>query len=153
MKKKKYFAYGYAFPILFFNGFLSFLIYYAAVGAHLVFSSLFLGLINLYLFVVFFARLCSERIVIEDDRIIISKAKFNPDCKGINKIRKKICFQFKDIKEMREESGKFLFLEIHYLTITLSTSRCYNFLLFGFSQRRVYKTAIKYFTMYINSNC
>ena len=104
MKKKKYFAYGYAFPILFFNGFLSFLIYYAAVGAHLVFSGLFLGLINLYLFVVFFARLCSEKIVIEDDRIIISKAKFNPDCKGINKIRKKICFQFKEHK--RNERGE-----------------------------------------------
>lgn len=151
MKKKTYLSIGYIFLILIVNGFFSLGLWALIAKAHLILSSFFVGLLNLYLFVVLLIRMCLGKIIIEKDQITIYKTGFYPLSKKIKKVRKKLCFQFKDVKVISESVDNFLFIQIHHLTITLSTNAHYSFLLIGFPQKRLYNTLIKYFDAYKSS--
>ena len=148
MKKRTYFAWWNIFFILFLNGVISLIAYVFIKEMNLIFTSIALMAFDLYAFIVFFIRMCFGKIVIEENKITIYKTGFYPECKGIRKIRKKVCFHFKDIIHIDEINCRHMFGRLRYLSITLSTNRNYRFFLFGFSQFDIVYTTKKYYKFY-----
>lgn len=148
MKKRTYFAWWYILVILFISSLFSLMTYFFIVETNLIFIIVYITLIHIYLFMVSFIRMCFGKIVIEENKITIYKTGFYPECKGIRKIRKKVCFHFKDIIHIDEINCRHMFGRLRYLSITLSSNRNYRFFLFGFSQFDIVYTTKKYYKFY-----
>lgn len=148
MKKRTYFAWWYILVILFISSLFSLMTYFFIVETNLIFIIAYITLIHIYLFMVSFIRMCFGKIVIEENKITIYKTGFYPECKGIRKIRKKVCFHFKDIIHIDEINCRHVFGRLRYLSITLSSNRNYRFFLFGFSQFDIVYTTKKYYKFY-----
>lgn len=148
MKKRTYFAWWYILVILFISSLFSLMTYFFIVETNLIFLTAYITLIHIYLFMVSFIRMCFGKIVIEENKITIYKTGFYPECKGIRKIRKKVCFHFKDIIHIDEINCRHVFGRLRYLSITLSSNRNYRFFLFGFSQFDIVYTTKKYYKFY-----
>ena len=146
MKRKICLPNGYVFYILLFNGFFT-LALCATILESMIFTSTLLALLDLLFFAWFMEKLLFEKIIIEEDWITIYTTGYYPDCKGIKKIRKKVCFQFKDILLFNSMTTKWPLLP-RFLEIRLSTGKSYTFKVNGFQPQVIYKVTDKYFQEY-----